>query len=57
MRQFKSLRYENHFWILEFYDEDEKLIQEQFINLDTYIKDYMENTLGFSLNFEPPSNN
>jgi hypothetical protein len=54
MKRFRLLKYENNFWILQYYNEDEELIQEQFMNLDT-ARSFMVG-LGFQLNFEPTLN-
>ena len=53
MKQFKQLKFENGFWILQYYNEDEELIQEQFMKLET-ARDFIEQNIGIQLNFEPP---
>jgi hypothetical protein len=48
MRQVKTLKFENMFWILE-YEEDGELVQEQFMTLEV-ARDRVER-LGFPLAF------
>lgn len=52
MKQFRQLKYDNNSWILQYYDEEEELIQENFTDFDE-LKEYVTSTLGFNLNFDP----
>jgi|LauGreDrversion4_2_1035121.scaffolds.fasta_scaffold277997_2 hypothetical protein len=51
MKQFRQLKFENDFWILQYYNEDEELVQEQFVDLQS-AREYID-SLGFHLNFDP----
>ena len=51
MKQFKKLHFESGNWILEYYNEEE-LVQENFTDFEE-LKEYVTNTLGFNLNFDP----
>jgi hypothetical protein len=51
MKKFRQLKFEDNFWILQYYDDNEELVQEQFTELET-AKEYIDN-LGFHLNFDP----
>jgi hypothetical protein len=51
MKQFRQLKFENNFWILQYYNEDEELVQEQFVDLES-AREYIDR-LGFHLNFDP----
>lgn len=52
MKQFRQLKFENNFWILQYYNDDEELVQEQFMQLET-AKQFIETNLGTQLNFDP----
>lgn len=50
--QFRQLKFESGNWILQYYDNDEELVTEQFATLDD-ARTHMVNDLQIQLNFEP----
>jgi hypothetical protein len=52
--KFRQLKFESGNWILQYYDNEEELVTEQFATLE-HARAHMAEDLQMQLNFEPPS--